>query len=178
VKRVCFALVANRAIESKLSVAEWASCDIAIEDLCAIDEDHAYRAMDLLVEADAQAEVQEAVFFAVANLLNLEVDLLLFDTTSTYFERDTEETGDDGFRRYGHSKDNRDGLPRIVIGLALTKEGIPVRCCAGPAIPTTRRSCPRSARLGWRGSLTFHNRAVVSSLLVARVRPSGLKATE
>jgi hypothetical protein len=145
VKRVCFALVANRAIESKLSVAEWASCDIAIEGLCAIDEDHAYRAMGLLVEADAQAEVQEAVFFAVANLLNLEVDLLFFDTTSTYFERDTEETGDDGFRRYGHSKDNRDGLPRIVIGLALTKEGIPVRCCAGPAIPTTRRSCPRSA---------------------------------
>jgi hypothetical protein len=31
------------------------------------------------------------VFFAVANLLNLEVDLLFFDTTSTYFERDTEE---------------------------------------------------------------------------------------
>jgi hypothetical protein len=33
-----------------------------------MDEDQAYRAMDLLVEVDAQAEVQEAVFFAVANL--------------------------------------------------------------------------------------------------------------
>ena len=43
--------------------------------------------MDLLVEGDATAKVQEAVLFAVANLLNLEVDLLLFDTTSTYFER-------------------------------------------------------------------------------------------
>jgi hypothetical protein len=42
-------------------------------------------------EADAQAPVQHAVFFAVANLLNLEVDLLFFDTTSTYFERDEEE---------------------------------------------------------------------------------------
>ena len=59
-----------------------------------MDEDQAYRAMDLLVEADAQAEVQEAVFFAVADLLNLEVDLLFFDTTSTYFERDTEDAGD------------------------------------------------------------------------------------
>jgi hypothetical protein len=29
------------------------------------------------------------VFFAVANLLNLEVDVLFLDTTSTYFERDT-----------------------------------------------------------------------------------------
>ena len=31
----------------------------------------------------AAAEVQEQVFFSVANLLNLEVDLILFDTTST-----------------------------------------------------------------------------------------------
>jgi hypothetical protein len=82
VERVCFALVANRAIDpmSKLSAAEWASCDVAIDGLEAMDEDHAYRAMDLLVEADAQAEVSEAVFFTVANLLNLEADLLFFET--------------------------------------------------------------------------------------------------
>jgi hypothetical protein len=82
VERVLFALVANRAIDpmSKLSAAEWASVDVAIDGLEAMDEDQAYRAMDLLVEADAQAEVQEAVFFAVANLLNLEVDLLFFDS--------------------------------------------------------------------------------------------------
>jgi hypothetical protein len=46
-----------------------------------MDDDHAYRAMDLLLEADTQGQVQEAVFFAAANLLNLEVDLLFFDTT-------------------------------------------------------------------------------------------------
>jgi hypothetical protein len=34
------------------------------------------------------AEVQEAVFFACADLLNLEVDVIFFDTTSTYFEVD------------------------------------------------------------------------------------------
>ncbi len=44
-----------------------------------MDEDQAYRAMDLLIDADTDAEVQEAVFFAVADLLNLEVDLLFFD---------------------------------------------------------------------------------------------------
>src|SRR3954454_7230457 len=96
-----------------------------------MDEDQAYRAMDLLAEADTDAAVQEAVFFAVAHLLNLEVDLLFFDTTSTYFERDTEDTaapdadppadaeaggeagGGSGFRRYGHSKDSRPDLPQI-----------------------------------------------------------------
>ena len=88
--------------------------------------------MDLLVEADAQAKVQEAVFFACADLLNLEVDLLFFDTTSTYFERDEPETGEGAFRVFGHSKDHRPDLPQIVIGLAVTREGIPVRVWCWP----------------------------------------------
>jgi hypothetical protein len=132
-ERVLFALVANRAVApmSKLSAAEWACQDAAIPGLSTMDEDQAYRAMDLLVDADTQGRVQEAVFFAVANLLNLEVDLLFFDTTSTYFERDDED-GDEGLRRFGHSKDHRPDLPQIVIGLAVTKEGIPARCWCWP----------------------------------------------
>jgi transposase len=133
-ERVLFALVANRAIEpmSKLSATEWVREDVVVPGLAAMDEDQAYRAMDLLTEADTEGAVQESVFFAVAHLLNLEVDLLFFDTTSTYFERDTEEDGEDAFRRYGKSKDHRDDLPQIVIGLAVTKEGIPVRVWCWP----------------------------------------------
>jgi transposase len=144
VERVLFALVANRAIDpiSKLAAAEWVTCDVAIPGLDTMDEDQAYRAMDLLVEADAQAKVQEAVFFAVADLLNLEVDLLLFDTTSTYFERDTEEDGEHAFRKYGHSKDHRTDLPQIVIGLAVTKEGIPVRCWCWPGNTNDQQVLP------------------------------------
>lgn len=102
---------------------------MAIPGLAEMDEDQAYRAMDLLADEATLAKVQEAVFFAVATLLNLEVDFLFFDTTSTYWERDTEDgvdepTGQAGFRRYGHSKDHRDDLPQVVIGLAVTKEGI------------------------------------------------------
>jgi len=143
VERVLLALVCNRAIEpmSKLSAAEWATEDVVIPGLATMDDDQAYRAMDLLVEADTQGQVQEAVFFAIAHLLNLEVDVLFFDTTSTYFERDDEdEPGDgerdgqarEGFRRYGKSKDHRDDLPQIVIGLAVTREGIPVRVWCWP----------------------------------------------
>ncbi len=134
VERVLFALVANRALKpsSKLAAAEWASQDVAIAGLDVIDEDQCYRAMDLLVDADTEAKVQEAVFFACADLLNLEVDLLFFDTTSTYFERDEPEDGEDAFRVYGHSKDHRPDLPQIVIGLAVTREGIPVRVWCWP----------------------------------------------
>jgi hypothetical protein len=142
VERVLFALVANRALEpcSKWAAAEWVSHDVAIPGLAGMDDDQAYRAMDLLVDADVEAKVQEAVFFASADLLNLEVDLLFFDTTSTYFERDTpdpakvDEHGESipSFRAYGHSKDHRDDLPQIVIGLAVTREGIPVRVWCWP----------------------------------------------
>jgi hypothetical protein len=134
VERVLFALVANRALDpcSKLAAAEWVCCDVAIPGLGGMDEDQAYRAMDLLVEADADAKVQEAVFFACADLLNLEVDLLFFDTTTTYFERDEPEQGDGAFRVFGHSKDHRPDLPQIVIGLAVTREGIPVRVWSWP----------------------------------------------
>src|SRR5881397_4433519 len=153
VERVLFALVANRAIEpmSKLSAAEWATQDVVIPGLGGMDDDQAYRAMDLLVEADTQGQVQEAVFFAVANLLNLEVDVLFFDTTSTYFERDDEEP-DGGFRRYGHSKDHRPDLPQVVIGLAVTREGIPVRIWVWPGNTSDAVILPevKDGLRGWR----------------------------
>jgi transposase len=160
VERVLFALVANRAIDpaSKLAAADWASHDVAVPGLDGMDEDQAYRAMDLLIAADTDAKVQEAVFFAVADLLNLEVDLLFFDTTSTYFERDTEDPdpadGDahGGFRRYGYSKDHRRDLPQIVIGLAVTREGIPVRCWCWPGNTNDQAILPevRDGLRGWR----------------------------
>ena len=137
VERVLFALVCNRALApcSKLAAAEWASHDVAIPGLERMDDDQAYRALDLLVEADAEAKVQEAVFFGCADLLNLEVDLLFFDTTSTYFEAEPDVDGDAEqapFRALGHSKDHRPDLPQVVIGLAVTREGIPVRVWVWP----------------------------------------------
>ncbi len=98
-------------------------------------DDACYRAMDWLLQVEPV--LAKDVYDSVADLLNLEVDLLFFDTTSTYFQRDTEEapseqTPDGGLRRYGHSKDSRPDLPQIVIGLAVTREGIPVRCWVWP----------------------------------------------
>jgi Transposase DDE domain len=130
VERLIFTLVANRALDpcSKRHALEWAAADVALPGVGELGGEPQvfYRAMDFLLQADPQ--IQEQVFFAVANLLNLEVDVLLFDTTSTYFE--TED--DDELRRYGHSKDHRPDRPQVVIGLAVTKEGIPVRVWCWP----------------------------------------------
>lgn len=160
IERIVFAMVAGRAIEpdSKRATAEWAGHDVVIPGLASMTKDQAVRAMDLLIEADAQAEVQEAVFFATAHLLNLEVDFLLLDTTSTYFELDDpddpDSAGGSTLRRRGHSKDHRPDLPQIVIGLAVTKEGIPVRIWVWPGntndqtVITQVKDDLRSWRLG------------------------------
>ncbi|MER6076296.1 IS1634 family transposase, partial [Streptomyces sp. NPDC001817] len=160
-ERVLFALVANRALapSSKLAAAEWITHDVHIDALAGTDDDACYRAMDWLHEVKDDLEKQ--VFDEVANLLNLEVDLLFFDTTSTYFEleepdepvaRDDKDNRQDatgegegdqgpdgadaaklaGFRTHGKSKDSRDDLPQIVIGMAVTRDGIPVRVWSWP----------------------------------------------
>jgi hypothetical protein len=136
VERVLFAMVANRALEpmSKLSCAAWVSEHAAISGLAGLDEDRCYRAMDWLLEVEA--EVAEQVFWSVATLLDLEVDLLFFDTTSTYFETDEadppSEGAPKGFRTFGHSKDHRPDLPQVVIGLAVTRTGVPIRVWTWP----------------------------------------------
>src|SRR3954466_13663614 len=189
VERVAFALVANRALApaSKLAAAEWITRDVAIPGLAEASDDQAYRAMDLLIEADTDARVQEAVFFAVANLLNLEVDLLFFDTTSTYFERDTEDSpspeaeaeggGEAGFRRYGHSKDSRPDLPQIIIGLAVTREGIPVRVWCWPGNTNDAAVLPqvKDDLRAWRGGrvVVVVDRGVTSAANLDYLRRAG-----
>ena len=65
----------------------------------------------------------------------MDVDVIFYDTTSTYFEVDAEDEEDeDGFalRKRGHSKDDKSTFPQIVIGPAVTREGLPVRSCVFP----------------------------------------------
>ncbi|MGH2688680.1 MAG: IS1634 family transposase [Actinomycetota bacterium] len=136
VERVLFALVANRALEplSKLAATRWVAERAWVPGLDEVSDDACYRAMDLLLAIEA--EVAEQVYWSVADLLNLEVDLLFFDTTSTYFEIEAPDAPGEGetvgLRAHGHSKDHRGDLPQVVIGLAVTREGIPIRVWCWP----------------------------------------------
>jgi len=62
----------------------------------------------------------------MATLLNLTVDLIFIDATNTYFGAD--DPGGSQLKAYGESKDKWDDLPLITIRLAVTREGIPVKC--------------------------------------------------
>ena len=150
-ERVLFALVANRALaaSSKLAAADWISGDVHVDGLPETSDDACYRAMDHLLEIEPGLAGQAC--YQLTDLLNLEVDLLFFDTTSTYFETEQEdadvprddrgervpagskeEADQGGFRASGKSKDSRDDLPQVIVGMAVTRDGIPVRVWSWP----------------------------------------------
>ena len=159
VERICFALVAQRCLEpaSKLAAVTWAKQRVALVDCPDFDDQAAYAAMDFLL--GALPEIAERIFARTANLLNLSCDIIFVDTSSTYFERDVADgeadldlaesaeqkaagqklaTDDPGpeeqaVRRFNkHSKDHRPDLPQVVLGMAVTAEGVPVRCWTFP----------------------------------------------
>jgi hypothetical protein len=72
---------------------------VHIEGLDETSDDACYRAMDQLLAIEPV--LAEQAYYQVTDLLNLEVDLLFFDTTSTYFE----------VRASGKSRDSRDDFP-------------------------------------------------------------------
>jgi len=148
VERVVFALVAQRALEpgSKLAGTKWVAQRVAIEGCTGFSDDAAYAAMDFLL--DALNEIAGEIFASVAHLLNLDLDIVFVDTTSTYWELDVADgladlqdiVDDDGISRpvergtraFGHSKDHRTDLPQVVIAMAVTRDGVPVRCWTFP----------------------------------------------
>ncbi len=144
-ERALFAMVANKALSpySKLYCHEqWLQEEVFFPGREALELQHLYRAMDFL-EAHKE-EIERAIFFRVADLFNVDVDLIFYDTTSLHFEIDEEdEVGGHGnelagrkaypaLRKRGHSKNGRGDAPQIVVGLAVTRDGMPVRSWVFP----------------------------------------------
>jgi transposase len=91
-----------------------------------------YEAMDLLQRHIGK--IEQAVFFHTANLYNLVVDLIFYDATTASFsidEEDEDAEGVAGLRKFGHSK-NGTWSPQIVVALAVTRHGLPVRSWVFP----------------------------------------------
>ena len=142
IERLIFAMVANRALNpsSKLTMETWVANEVLIDGLPEVEVHQLYQAMDFLLEASET--IQHDVFFSVANLFNLEVDLIFLDTTTTYFEiegEDQDTCAEDGTasekglrKRSKNDKDNHPELAHVVIAFAVTRTGIPVRCWVWP----------------------------------------------
>ncbi|ETW92301.1 MAG: hypothetical protein ETSY1_44245, partial [Candidatus Entotheonella factor] len=169
-ERALFAMVANRACapSSKLSCYEqWLREDVRIEGTDTLALHHLYRAMDWY-EAHKEA-IEKAIYFRLADLLHLDVELIFYDTTSLHFEIDEIDRGqgdDDEVegspaagantykapRKRGLSKNGRSDAPQIVIGLAVTRDGLPVRhwVFPGNTVDVTTVSQVKADLRGWK----------------------------
>jgi hypothetical protein len=128
-ERALLAMTANRlcSAESKLGVWDRWLDTVYLPSCGGLKLRHMYQAMDMLYEH--AVEVEKTVFFHTANLFNLEVDLIFYDTTTASFTTDYEDDpadADVSIRQYGHSKEGT-WSTQAVVALAVTREGIPVR---------------------------------------------------
>lgn len=128
------AMVANRLCdpESKLGVWDRWLEKAYLPGCDGLKLQHMYEAMDFL--HSNIDEVEEAVFFQTTNLFNLSVDLIFYDTTTASFAIDCEDNDDEdgpGLRQYGHAKEGY-WAPQVVVALAVTREGLPVKSWGFP----------------------------------------------
>lgn len=140
-ERALFAMVAHRLLDpgSKRSCRlRWLAEGVYFPEAAGLKLEHLYRAMDFLL--DNAEVIERRVFESASALLRADVDLVFFDTTSAWFEIDDEDEGNDlckgkllpTLRKLGYSKEGRDGDPQIVIALAVTRDGVPVRSWVFP----------------------------------------------
>ena len=59
------------------------------------------------------------------NLFDAQMEVLIYDLTSTYFESDPPSDSEDK-RRHGYSHDKRSDCVQVVIALVVTSEGFPL----------------------------------------------------
>ena len=140
-ERSLFAMVVHRLLDpgSKRNCRlRWLTDGVWFPEAEGLKLEHLYRAMDFLL--DHQERIERGVFEKAAALLHADVDLVFFDTTSAWFEIDEEDEGSDlhrgkllpRLRKLGYSKEGRDGDPQVVIALAVTRDGLPVRSWVFP----------------------------------------------
>ena len=131
-----FAMAAQRldAPGSKLAcAARWLPEVAWLPEANGLAVDQLYRAPDVL--AVWSEAIERDVFLRAADLFRLDVDLIFYDTTTAYFEIDEPDEDPEPWsgklyaplRQRGRSKEGRDGQPQVVIALAVTRDGMPVR---------------------------------------------------
>ena len=150
--------------------------------------------MDIL-EAHKDA-IEQALYFRLADLLTLDVELIFYDTTSLHFEIDEIDYGhgpDDlvegsmasgskvykAPRKRGMSKNGRSDAPQIVIGLAVTRDGLPVRhwIFPGNTVDVTTVAQVKDDLKGWKLSrcVFVGDAGMVSQENLKRLSESGGK---
>lgn len=116
-----FCMVANRLLDpsSKLGIEEWKE-QYYVPDWDNLKAHHFYRAMDDLIKE------KEIIDTNVANqmitLFSGDISMVMFDTTSIKHWGEGEYAE---ILAHGYSKEKRGDLPQVIVGVLMTRDGIP-----------------------------------------------------
>lgn len=84
-----------------------------------------YRSLDVLGEQ--MDKIQGGIYRKTLQSVGRNTGVIYYDCTNVFFEVET----DDGFRKYGHSKENRPN-PLVQIGMFMDMDGLPLAICVWP----------------------------------------------
>lgn len=121
VREAIFNMVLNRLSDpcSKRALNLWQEDHYGISTF---DSHQYYRALDYLIShKDA---IEQRIFHRMRDLFSPTVDVVLFDTTSIVYYGDA--TKNEELLDYGFSKARRGDLKQVVVGVLMSKEGIPI----------------------------------------------------
>lgn len=104
----------ERVLETVVAVEEEEKARIAKKEVMKF-----YQALDHLL--GMKEEIENYLYYRFRDLFSMEVDLVFYDLTSSYFEGN----GPEGFAKLGYSRDHEPGKPQIVIGLLMCN-GLPI----------------------------------------------------
>lgn len=125
-----FNMMLNRLSDptSKRQMTMW---EQNVEGAQSFDLHQYYRALDYMIEHKNSIETR--IFFNMRDLFNTELDIVLFDTTTLVYYGEGADKSEDGKKPqdqelldYGFSKAHRGDLKQVVVGVLMSKEGIPL----------------------------------------------------
>jgi hypothetical protein len=186
-ERAIFLTVLHRLIDpgSDRAAARWRAA-YAIPGTEELDLHHLYRAMawlgeDLADQRDAGLTprttkdlIEEALFAGRRQLFN-DLGIVLYDTTSLYFEGDGGTLG-----RFGHSKDHRPDLKQVILAVVVDAEGRPILSELWPGNTTDVTTLlPVIARLKQRFLINrirvVADRGMISAATIAELERQGIE---
>ncbi len=125
-----FNMMLNR-LTSPASKRQMSFWEEDVEGIRNFDLHQYYRALDYLI--DYKEEIERCVFYGMRDLFHQELDIVLFDTTSLVYYGEGSDKDEGGIKPedaklldYGFSKARRSDLKQVVVGVLMSKDGIPL----------------------------------------------------
>jgi transposase len=135
---------------------------------------HAYRALQFLAEVGPELEARRTR--VMTEKLFADASLVLFDTTSTYFEG----TGPEELASFGFSRDKRGDRPQANLALLTSREGLPLGHWLYPGKQSDVKSMAEASRefrdrLGLGSFVVVADRGMVSAANLQALQDEGIE---